>query len=182
MKTTFKLYALAFLSLALFSCDPDDDNNAPAPVAEANNFKIGNNTYPMARGFRTGSEMDSPGLFVTFAVLTSDRITLDANQELAGTGNIVVFEFYTALNNGLQPGVYNLDNVNDQAQTVYVYTGVGYDGSTGNAASPDDIFEGTITEEALAGGNFKITGRGRADDADATFTVNYTGALQLVNQ
>lgn len=181
MKNTFKLYALAFLSLALFSCDPDDDAPAPEPVATTNNFKIGTDTYPMARGFRSGSEMDRPGLFVTFAVLTSDGITLDTNQELVGTGNIVAFEFYTTANNGLQPGVYNLDNVNDQAQTVYVYTGVGYDGSTGDASSPDDIFQGTITVEALAGGNFKITGQGIADDAQARFTVNYSGPLQLVN-
>jgi hypothetical protein len=27
MKTTLKIYALAFLSLTLFSCDPDDVDN-----------------------------------------------------------------------------------------------------------------------------------------------------------
>jgi hypothetical protein len=45
----------------------------------------------------------------------------------------------------------------------------------------DDIFQGTITVEVLANGNYKITGQGIAEDAGAAFTVNYTGAIQLVN-
>lgn len=176
MKNFKLLLLLSFICLAFASCGSDDDN----PV-DANAFKIGTNNYPLARGFRVPTELDAPNLFFTSVALVSNGLTLDANEELAGTGNLVVFEFYTATNSGLQAGTYTLDEFNYQAQTVYAYTGVGYNGSTGNSNIEDDIFQGTITVEVLANGNYKITGQGIAEDAGAAFTVNYTGAIQLVN-
>lgn len=185
MKNNFKYLLLALLSITLISCDPDDDGNGspdPDPTPQANEFKIGTSSYAMTSGFRSSSAVAIPNLFATNLVLVSDGLVLDTNSnELVGNGDIVVFEFYTAAGGGLQAGVYNLDNVNDQAQTVYVYTGIGYDSQTGDAASPDDIFQGTITVEELTNGDFKITGQGTADNANATFTVNYSGELLLVN-
>jgi hypothetical protein len=91
------------------------------------------------------------------------------------------FEFYTAVNNGLQAGTYNLDSLNDQALTVYGYYGIDYDAQTGSALIEDDIFQGTITVEELANGDFKITGQGIADNANTSFTVNFNGDIPLVN-
>lgn len=179
MKSTFKLYALAFLSIALFSCENDDD--APAPVTATNNFKLGTNTYPMSQGFRSRSAMGIPDFFATNVVLAGDGLVLDGNDILTGNGNLIDLEFYTVDGGGLQAGTYSLDNLSNDPQTVYVYTGVGYDSSTGDAAMPDEIVQGEITVEVLTNGNYKITGTGTAINANVSFTLNYVGALQLVN-
>lgn len=182
MKKLIQFLVCTFLLLSFLSCNPDDDNPAPTdPVTLANQFTVGSDNYPLTAGFRSDSFLDSPGLFITSVFLVDDGLTLDTNNEIAGNGNVVGLEFYTASNNGLQAGVYNLDNVNDQALTVYVYIGINYDAQTDTALLEDEIFQGTITVEELSNGSFKITGQGRADDANASFTLNYSGNLQLVN-
>lgn len=179
MKNTFKLYALAFLSLALFSCENDDD--APAPVTATNNFKLGTNTYAMSQGFRSRSAVGIPDFFATNVVLASDGLALDSNDILMGNGNVIDLEFYTVAGGGLQAGTYVLDNLNNDPQTVYVSTGVDYNSNTGDATLPDEIIQGTITVEVLSNGNYKITGAGTAINANVGFTLNYSGTLQLVN-
>lgn len=177
MKNSKLLLLLSFMSIALLSCDPDDDN----PVTTESEFKIGTNSYPLARGYRVETELDSPNLYYTPVVLVSNGLTLDSNDELTGTGNVVVIEFYNASNNGLQAGTYTFDEDIDRPLTAYAFTGVGFDSNTGFPLMEDDIFQGTITVEVLANGNYKITGQGTAFEANAPFTVNYTGPIQLVN-
>lgn len=167
---------LSVICIAFVSCDPDDDT-----PAVANDFKIGTISYPLARGFRIATEPDSPNLFYTPVALVSTGLSIDANEELVGNGNLVAFEFYTAANNGLQAGTYTLDDVNDRPLTVYAFTGVGFNGSTGDATTEDEILQGTITVEILTNGNYKITGQGTATGAGLPFNVNYTGPIALVN-
>jgi hypothetical protein len=180
-KTLFLLFTL--ITALFLSCNPDDDDPSPVlPVEVDNQFKIGSTVYELDTGFRSASFPDNPGLFVTTVFLVDDGLSLDvASSQLVGTGNIIGLEFYTSGNNGLQAGVYNLDNVNDQPQTVTAYIGLDYNAQTDTAAVEDDVFQGSITVEALENGRFKISGQGRADDANATFTLSYTGDLLLSN-
>lgn len=181
MKFKIQILCLALFSIFLYSCNPDDDNSAPEEHLAVNNqFTIGSTIYDLNAGYRSPSFPDSPGLFYTTVALTGDGLTLNASQ-LQGVGDLLVFEFYTAFNNGLQAGTYNLDSLNDQALTVYGYYGIDYDAQTGSALIEDDIFQGTITVEELANGDFKITGQGIADNANTSFTVNFNGDIPLVN-
>jgi hypothetical protein len=178
MKKTLRFLALIFLSLTVSNCDSDDD---AASASGSNEFRIGNTSYSLARGYRSDSEQDEPNLFLTNVVLVSSGLNLSNNEELTGTGDILGFEFYTATGGGLQAGTYTIDSLNEDAQTVYVFSGINFNSQTGDADIEDEIFQGTITVEVLPNGNYRITGQGRADDADANFTMNFSGSVQLVN-
>lgn len=181
MKAKTQMILLLVLSLFLHSCNSDDDNySTPTPVAVDNQFTVGSTVYDLDAGYRSPSFPDSPGLFLTTVALTGDGLSRNGNQ-LTGVGDVVVIEFYTADNNGLQAGTYNLDNLNDQALTAYVYYGIDYDPQTDSAVIEDEVFQGTITVDLLTTGDFKITGTGIADDANANFTVNFNGDIPIVN-
>ncbi|AGC76562.1 hypothetical protein LX97_01222 [Nonlabens dokdonensis] len=181
MKTKSQIILLLLFSVILYSCNPDDDNpSTPTPVAVDNQFTVGSTVYDLDAGYRSPSFPDSPGLFLTTVALTGDGLTRSGNQ-LTGVGDIVVIEFYTAANNGLQAGTYNLDSLNDQALTAYAYYGIDYDSQTDSAVIEDEVFQGTITVDLLTNGDFRITGTGIADDANANFTVNFNGDIPLVN-
>lgn len=183
MKAKLQTLFLVLFSILLYSCNPDDDNPAPEePAATVNQFTIGNDNYLLNTGFRSASFPDSPGLFVTSVFLVGDGLTLDTvSSEIVGRGNVLGLEFYTSGNTGLQAGTYNLDSINDQALTVYAYIGLDYNAQTDSATVEDDVFQGTITVEELSNGDFRITGQGRADNANASFTVLYSGNILLVN-
>ena len=181
MKAKTQIILFLVLSLVLYSCNPDDDNpSTSTPVAVDNQFTVSSTVYDLSAGYRSPSFPDSPGLFITTIALTGDGLTRSGNQ-LTGIGDIVVIEFYTAANNVLQAGTYNLDSLNDQALTAYLYYGINYDSQTDSAVIEDEVFQGTITVDLLTNGNFKITGTGISDDANSNFTVNFDGEIPLVN-
>ncbi|WP_167342645.1 hypothetical protein [Nonlabens sp. SY33080] len=181
MQHRLKYIAFACILIALSSCNPDDDNssNEEEPVA-VNEFTLGDDNYSLEQGYRSQSSEDSPNLFLTNVVLSGPGLTLNSSNVLSGNGDIVGLEFYTTVNDGLQPGTYNLDSLNEQAQTVYAFIGVDYNAQLGEAIIEDEIFSGTITVELLENGDYKITGSGTADDANEGFTISYTGELRLV--
>lgn len=172
---------LICLTIIITGCPSDDDGITVTDLLEENEFSIGNTSYSIENGFRSNSMPDAPGLFVTNVVFTTTGLSLNTTtQELEGTGDLVAFEFYTSNNNGLQAGTYNLDSLNNQADTVYAYIGLDYNASTGVAATEDDVFQGTITVTEEANNVFTITGNGVVDNAQQSFVVTFEGNIQLV--
>jgi len=123
-----KNYRISFLSLAwmllalplFIACNKDDDDdNPPRPD---NYIEYDGKYYALTQGYiENWGEMD-PGVYNLDLTLLSSGFTINYTgtelSSIAGTGDAVYFEIYTADSNQIVPGTYTF-NANSTAAGVF---------------------------------------------------------------
>jgi len=145
----------------------------PIDPASDNSFTIGGVTYPLVAGVRSSPYQDNPVAFATNVFLYGSGISLDANEDLTGTGDILAIILYGSNSREPEMGSYNIDDA-EMAGACYVLYGADFD--TGSDLLEDEVLFGDL-DLSRNGNNFTITAQG----GPGGFSMSWSGVINVFN-
>lgn len=137
-----------------------------------NSFTIGGNDFTLTSGVRGNPYQDNPSAFATDIILYGNGISLDANNNLAGTGDLVYIILYGNNAQDLETGSYNIDDA-ETAGFAYVLYGTNFD--IANDFLDDEVLFGTL-DISRNGNTYTITSSG----GPGNFSLSWEGDILLV--
>lgn len=181
MKKTIVFLSLSLCLINAWSCNKDDDSSNEKKVK--NEFKLGDNTYPMQRAaiFYFG-EWDGAQ---EYEIVVQRGLTLGSDGEFTGTGDVVFIEIEATNENLPEAGTYNMNIEND----LYIFYGMFAKGLSIDPFSFEemwDLISGSFSLSYPETGSLKIDGnmgfRMNAQGPSTNGRLTYLGAFDFVDE
>lgn len=175
-------FAITIFSVALFSCDKDDD--ATPSTEGSNEISIGNQTFSIKSAFKKPGTLVSEGVYQHEVYFLGDGITYSNTGTLSGQGSMVYANLYSNSQDGLTGGTYAYPPFGENAGAFsirFVTAGVNLDFNDPNGTNPDHISNGSsgsVTIEG-SGSTMQMNVNVTATNANKIETI-FSGELDVV--
>jgi hypothetical protein len=145
--------------------------NQAIPVGGGGNnkFSLGANNYPLTVGVRTDTYTATPISYGTDVVLYGNGISLDANEDLTGTGDLVFITFFGNNSQDIETGSYFIDDMENPGTALVLY---GRNFNIENDFLEDEVLNGTV-DISRNGNTYTITASG----GPGNFALEWEGVI-----